>query len=51
VPPVIGVHDLQGAQPGAVDFDGRHQVRRWHGHLDDLDQRAAAQRDLLARPQ
>ena len=47
VTPVIGVHNLQRAQPAPIQLDGHHQVRGRHGHLDDLDQRTVAQRDLL----
>jgi hypothetical protein len=47
---VIRVHHLQRAQPGPVQLDGRHQVRRRLLDPDDLDQRTAGQRDLLAGP-
>src|ERR1022692_2352095 len=46
---VVRVHYLQRANPVPVEIDGHHQVRRRVRDLDDLDHRAAVQRDLLAR--
>src|ERR1017187_7044910 len=47
---IIGMRQLQRPYPVPVELYGGHQVRRRLRHLDALDQRAAAQRDLLARP-
>jgi hypothetical protein len=45
---VVRVHNLQRAQPGSVQFDGGDKMHGWLRDLDDLDERAAAQRNLLA---
>src|SRR6516225_1250104 len=49
VPVLVGVHELQAADPVAVQLDGQVQVGPGHGDPDDLDQRAVTQRLLRPR--
>jgi hypothetical protein len=43
------VHDLERPHLGSVQLHGRKEVRGRLLHLDDLDQRAVDQWDLLSR--
>ena len=48
-PALVGVHQLQAADPLAVELHGHVQVRPRRGHPDHLDQRAVEQRRLRPR--